>query len=103
MNESTNGRYGIILGRYLLTALETDLKFYKNVIIGGKGPYEGCSAPMVDVRNYNFTSITDKQVKWEEYFINSYVDECLKSDSAIISTQRMHIIIDAKYKKGRPK
>ena len=74
INESTNGRYGIILGRYLLTALETDLKFYKNVIIGGKGPYEGCSAPMVDVRNYNFTSITDKQVKWEEYFINSYVD-----------------------------
>ena len=57
MDESTNGRYYMILGRDLLTALVLDLKFSKNVIICGEGPYEGCSAPMMDVSNYNFTSI----------------------------------------------
>ena len=36
--ESTNSRYNMILGRYLLTALGLDLKFYKNVIIGGEVP-----------------------------------------------------------------
>ena len=74
MDEFTNGRYYMILGRYLLTALVLDLKFSDNVIIGGKGPYEGCSALMVDLINYDFTSITDKTVKQDESYINLYVD-----------------------------
>ena len=77
-----------------------DLNFSENVIIGGEGPYEGCSAPRVDVSNYNFTYITGKTVKLEESFINSYVNECFKSNSAIISTSRMRRILDAKYKKS---
>ena len=60
MNESTNGIYDMILGRDLLTALGLDLNFIENVIIGGEGPYEGCLAPMFDVRNYNFKYIRDK-------------------------------------------
>ena len=63
VDESTNGRYEMILVIYLLTALGLDLKFSYNVIIGGEGPYKGCSAPMADVSNYNFTYITDKTVK----------------------------------------
>ena len=51
VDEFTNGRYDMILGRYLLTELGLDLKFSENVGIGGKGPYEGFSAPMVDVSN----------------------------------------------------
>ena len=51
MDEFTNGRYDMILGRYLLTELGLDLKFSENVGIGGKGPYEGFSASMVDVSN----------------------------------------------------
>ena len=65
MDESTNGRYDMILGRELLTALGLYLKFYENFIIGREGLYEGCSAPMFDVINYGFTSITDKTVKPE--------------------------------------
>ena len=42
MDEYTNGRYDIILGRDLLTALGLDLKFFENVIIEREGPYEGC-------------------------------------------------------------
>ena len=48
----------MILGRYLLTALGLDFKFSDNVVIGSEGPYEGLSAPMIDISNYDFTYIT---------------------------------------------
>ena len=54
VDESTNGRDYMILGRDLITALGLYLKFSENVIIGREGPCEGCYAPMVDVRNYDF-------------------------------------------------
>ena len=54
VDKSTIGRYDMILGRDLLTALGLDLKFSENVIHGGYGPYKGCSEPMVDVYNYTF-------------------------------------------------
>ena len=41
VNKYTNGRYGMILGRDLLTALGLDLKFSENVIIDGEVTYEG--------------------------------------------------------------
>ena len=90
----------MILGRYLIISLVLDIKFSDNVINGSIGPYEGCLLSIVDIGNYNFKSITDKIVKPEESFINSYVNECLESNSAISSTQIMHIIIDAKHTKS---
>ena len=65
IDESIHGRYYIILGRDLLTALVLDLKFSNNIIFGVEGPYEGYSVPMVDVINYNFNIITFKTVKME--------------------------------------
>ena len=53
----------MILDRYLFTALGLDIKFSDNVIIDREGPYEGCSAPMVHLINYNVTSIIYKIVK----------------------------------------
>ena len=50
--------------------------------------------------SYNFEYLTDKMVKLEESFINSYVDECLKYNSAMSSTQRILIIIDNNYNKA---
>ena len=90
----------MILGRDLLTSLGLGLKFFDNVIIGGEGPYEGCSSPMVDVNNYEFKYITDKTVKPEDYFIKSNVNECLESDSAMSSTRRMRRILNSKYIKA---
>ena len=58
----------MILDRDVLTALRPDLEFSENIIIGGEGPYKGCSTPMVDVRSYDFKSITDKTVKLEVSF-----------------------------------
>ena len=53
---------------------------------------------MVDISNYDLRSLTSKIVKTEEFFLNSYFNACLENGSAIISTQRMRIILDAKYK-----
>ena len=89
----------MILGRDLLIALGMDIKFSEGIIIGGETPYEGCLAPMVDVRNYDFNIITAKTVKVEESFINLYVEECLKSEIKISATRRICRISDAKYKK----
>ena len=90
----------MILGRYLLTSRGLDLKLSDNILIGGAGPYEGCSSPMVDLSNYEFKSLTDKIVKPEGPFINSYVDECLKYEITIRSTRRMRTIFNDKYKKA---
>ena len=48
----------MILGRCLLTAMGLYIKFSENIIIGGEGLYKGCSAPMVDLSNYEFKSLT---------------------------------------------
>ena len=48
----------MILGRYILTALGLDLKFYKHIIIGGDGPYKGCSEPMADLTDYDYKPLT---------------------------------------------
>ena len=37
VEKSKNGRYDMILGRDLITALLLDFKFFENVIIGGEG------------------------------------------------------------------
>ena len=44
----------MILGRDLFTTMGLDIKLYEKIIIGDKRPYEGWSAPMVDLSNYDF-------------------------------------------------
>ena len=68
----------MILGRYLLTALRLEFYFFDYFIVGDEGPYEGCSEPMVDVSNYDYTYLTDKIIKPEESLFNSYINECLE-------------------------
>ena len=76
MDNSDEGKYGMILGRGIITTLGLDIKFSEHVLIRGAGPYEGCLAPMVDVNNYDFKHLTDKMVKPEESLINFYVERC---------------------------
>ena len=100
MDNQTNSRYDIILGRDLLNALGLDLNFSSNIIIGGDGPYEGCSASMDDLINYEFKPLTEKIDKLEESFINSYVNKCHEFKSTIISTRKICSILNAKYEKA---
>ena len=69
VDESTTGRYNMILGRDLLTTLGLDLKFYENVIHSGEVPYNGCSAPMVDVNNDHFNILTSKKLNRNNYLL----------------------------------
>ena len=103
MDNQTNSRYDIILGRDLLIALGLYLNFSSDTIIGGDGPYEGCSASMNDLINYKFQPLTEKIVKLEESFINSYVNKCLEFKSTISSMRRIRSILDAKYEKANLK
>ena len=96
LDNQNNSRYDMILVRYLIHALGLDIKFSENIIFGGDVPYQGCSAPMVDLNNYKVKSLTEKIVKPEKSFINLYVNECLESESTISSTSRMRIILDTK-------
>ena len=100
VNESTNDKYDMILGRYLLTALGLEIIFSENFMIGGEVPYKGWSVPMVDVTNYSFWFITDKTVKQEKSFVNAYVDKRFESENAISSKLRMRRILDVKHKKA---
>ena len=100
VDESTTGRYNMILGRDLLTALGLDLKFSEKVIHGGEGPCEGSSALMVHIKNYDLNILTAKTVKPEESVINAYVSECFESESAISATRIMCRILDANYEKA---
>ena len=40
VDESTNSRYGMVLGKYLITALGLYLKFSREESIDSEGPYE---------------------------------------------------------------
>ena len=90
----------MIPGRDLLTTLGLGLKFSQKFIHGVEVPYKGCSAPMVDVNNYDFNIVTSKIVKLEESFINAYVNECFEYESAISATHKMRRILDANYEKA---
>ena len=89
MCNSDKGSYNIILGRNLLTTLGLDLKSFDSGIVGGDGPHEGCLAPMFDISNYDYKTLTDKIVKPEESFLYSYVNECFESENMISPTRRM--------------
>ena len=65
IDEYDKGRYDMIMGRYLLTALVPDIYISEHVIIGGDRPFKGCSSPMVGVRKYDLTYLTDKLFKPE--------------------------------------
>ena len=52
VDDSTKGRYNIILGRYLLKELGLNLKFSEHVIKADDGPFNGSTTPLVDLGTY---------------------------------------------------
>ena len=52
MDESAMGRCDMVLGRYILTELELNLKLSKNVIKYYCGPLKESTAPKVDLGTY---------------------------------------------------
>ena len=54
VDDSSKGRYDMILGRYLLIELGLNLKFSEHVIESDDGPFKGSTTPMVDLGMYVF-------------------------------------------------
>ena len=57
VNDSAKGRYDIILGRYLLTELVLNLKFFEHIIEAYDGPFNCSTTPMVDLVTYIFKDL----------------------------------------------
>ena len=54
VDDSTKGRYNMILGRYILNALVLNLKLSDHVIESYDGPLKGSTATMADMGTYEF-------------------------------------------------
>ena len=52
VDDSTKGRYDMILGRYIFTALVLNLKLSDNVIESDDGTLKGSTATMADMGTY---------------------------------------------------
>ena len=59
MDDSTEGRYNMILGRDLITTMVLGIFFPDHVIIGNAVPHGGCSAPTGDVNNHDCKHLMD--------------------------------------------
>ena len=52
VNDSSKGRYDMILAGYILTDLGLNLKFSNTLIEEYDGPFKGSTMPMVDLSTY---------------------------------------------------
>ena len=72
----------------------------KKIIEGGGGPFERCTALIVDLDTYEFKILNKDKIAPEEYFTNSYVEEILESENISTSNKWWHTILDSEYKKS---
>ena len=87
----------MILGRYLLTKLEWNLKFYDHFIEADYGPFKGCTTSMVSSGTYEFKYLNTGKITPEESFTNAYSKEVYESEHVITATKLLRVILDAKY------
>ena len=73
VDESTKGRYNMILGRDILTELGLSLKFSEHVTIWGDGPLKCSASPMVDFVTYKFKVLNTGKTTTDESFINAHI------------------------------
>ena len=79
VDDSTKGRYDMILGRYLLTQLVLNLKFSNHVTESDDGPFMRATTPMVDLGAYVFKDLNTGDIKLEESFTDAYAEELYES------------------------
>ena len=57
VEESATSKYNMILGRYILTALASNLKNPQQLIEAGDGPLKGMKETMIDLGRYKFKGL----------------------------------------------
>ena len=71
VDDYNKGRYGMILGRDLLTALLLSSKCSYHFIEADDGNFKGSTAPMVGMDMYEFKYLNIGNITPEEYFTNT--------------------------------
>ena len=51
MDDLSEIRYDMSLGRYLLTVLVIDTNFSRHTIVGGVGTEQGCTEPVINLKD----------------------------------------------------
>ena len=72
VDESTKGRYDMMLGRYLLTELWLNFKFSEHVIEEDDRPFKWYSTLVVDLGMYTFKDFNRGKITPLELLTNSY-------------------------------
>ena len=96
VDDSSKGRYGMILGRDLFTKLVLNLKCSEHVIKADDEPFKGYTTHMVDLGTYLFKSLNAGGNTPEEYFINDNAKEVYESEHVSTATKRLRVILYAK-------
>ena len=75
LDESSKGRYDMILDIYLLIYLGLVIKFYYHVIYADYGPLKGSTESMFDLGMYKFKYVNTGKITTKELFISTYAEE----------------------------
>ena len=71
-----------------------NFNFYYHVIEGDNGPFERCTAPMVNLGTYEFQGLDTGKITPKIFFKNSYVEEVFESESVRTSNKLVCKILD---------
>ena len=96
VDDSTAGRYDMIISRYLLTKLGIYLKLSTNIIECDKGLYQGFTDRMENINDHDLEPINRNMRPFsEESVLHTYVNDCHESEPARTSNNRVCRILDA--------
>ena len=62
VDDSSKGRYDMILGRDLLTQLKLNSKSIEHVIEAHDGPFQGSTTRMIDLGRYTFKYLNTEKI-----------------------------------------
>ena len=100
MNDSTKGRYDMILGRDLTTEIRLNIKLSEQVTKADDGPFKGSTTSMVDLGWYVFKDLNTEKITPQKLFTNAYVEAVYESEHVHTATKWLCVTLDAKYEKA---
>ena len=86
---STKVGYNMIMDRYLLTELESNLKLSKHIIESEDGNLKGSRTTMVDFSSCKFKDLNMGKITPAEYFPNDYIDEVYGPEKVANSKKKL--------------
>ena len=96
VDNSTKGRYDMMLGKYVLTELGLNIKLSDNVIEADDGTFKGITIIIFDLGTYDFKKLNTEKITPEESFIDAYTEEVYESEHVCTVTKLLRVILDAK-------